>query len=165
MLGDYAIAAMLFILTILPVTAAILFLGKKDKKEKNESEKMFGKLYLKDNEAAFEIASKYFNDPVIQGKNLSVGIVIIAYKSDQDQTCLIQLAGLLNGKEVLVGGITTNFSRIINIGDLVYWAPLDDSIAAPNYLEVVAYGHILAILAPEIDLKTSKMTIVHDFSK
>lgn len=119
-------------------------------------------LHFKNNLTAFQFATKNYAANIQQGK-INLGLVQDVFQTqDGNSQFLIQLADV--GKTTLVSGFNDKYGEKVTKGNLVYWGAVE-VIEDSNPLQIIAIGHVLAILYPEYDPNQGKWTIKSDLTK
>lgn len=144
------------------ILVLILFFASRFLKNLKKGKKLkIPNLHFKDNESAFEYASKYFSATLLTTNQMNIGIIKSIEKDFDGLQFIIQLADSTD--VVLVSGFNNKYASEISIGNLIYWGFTDN--ASNNLLGIKAVGHVLAILSPELNLHTNKWTIKKDLTK
>lgn len=132
---------------------------KTEKPKYNTSAK---NLHFKNNQAAFQFASKS-HIANMSVDNMDFGIVQDVIKlHDNSFQFLIQLAN--NGRTTLVSGFNDKYANKISKGNLVYWGFVEPVDSKEN-LGIEAIGHVLAVLAPEFDSNIGGWVVKQDLTK
>lgn len=117
-------------------------------------------LHFKNNPTAFKYASENYI-ATMNSSAMNVGIVQdVNFTKDKKRSFLIQIAD--KGKTTLVAGFNDNHAEEISKGNLVYWGFVD---TANNDQEILAVGHILAILHPELNPNDGRWIIKSNLTK
>lgn len=118
------------------------------------------KLNFKDSLAAFKFAATVYK-PNFEANKASFGLIQNVLKGEDGKTSfLIQLAS--QDATTFVLGYNSKYAKYLKQGDLVYWG-FDQLVS--DRIDIVAFGHVLAVLKPEFDMKKSSWTALQDLTK
>lgn len=117
-------------------------------------------LNFKDSLAAFKFAATVYK-PNFEANKASFGIIQNVLKDENGKlSFFIQLAS--QDSTTFVVGYNNKYANYLKQGDLVYWG-FDQFV--PDRIDIVALGHVLAVLKPEFDVKKSRWTVLQDLTK
>jgi hypothetical protein len=156
-------------LLIIGVMGVLLFffcitLPRIRKKRQGSKDKSRNFLHFKSNEDAFKYSCAYLSPP-LKEKCAYVGIVAFADQTHEQHSMLLDVAA--NNGKILVAGFSKSNVVSPHEGDLVLWGFIEhvgsDSLSG-KIGGISAYGAILAVIKPSLNLTTHQWEVGRDLT-